>query len=143
MWPPRSKVTSENRGLQEGYRSGLEDKVAQQLKALGIPVNYEEEIIEYVKPSKTHKYHPDFILPNGVVVETKGRFVTADRQKHLLIQEQHPKRDIRFVFSNSRGRISKKSSTTYAMWAEKHGFKYSDKLIPKEWIDERPANHSN
>ncbi len=142
MWPPRSKATSENRGLQEGYRSGLEDKVAQQLKALGIPVNYETEIIEYTKPARVHKYHPDFRLPNSIYIETKGRFVTADRQKHLFIKAQCPNKEIRFVFSNSRGRISKKSSTTYADWCTKNGFKYADKLIPKEWIDERPT-HSN
>jgi hypothetical protein len=123
----------------EGYRSGLEEKVAQQLQALGIPVNYETEIIEYTKPAKVHKYHPDFKLPNGIYIETKGRFVSADRQKHLLVKAQNPERDLRFVFSNSRGRISKQSQTTYADWCQKNGFKYADKLVPKGWIDERPS----
>lgn len=134
-WPPRSKAISE-RGLIEGYRSGLEEKIAQQLKALGIAPNYETEIIEYTKPAKVSKYHPDFRLPNRIYIETKGRFVTADRQKHLLIKAQRPDKEIRFVFSNSRSRISKKSKTTYADWCQKNGFKYADKMIPKEWIDE-------
>lgn len=135
----RTTRTSKPRtvGLREGFRSGLEDQVSDQLASLGVPVEYESFKIEYVKPSKPSKYTPDFRLPNGIIIETKGRFVTADRQKHLLVKEQHPHLDIRFVFSNSRSRISKQSKTTYAMWCEKHGFLYADKLIPKEWIKER------
>ena len=52
------------------------------------------------------------------------------------MKAQHPGRDIRFVFSNSRAKISKASKTTYAMWAEKHGFKYADKLVPEAWLRE-------
>lgn len=93
--------------------------------------------IKFMEPAKGRTYTPDFILPNGIIVETKGRFVTADRQKHLLIKAQHPELDIRFVFSNSRSRISKLSATTYGMWCDKNGFKYADKLIPKEWLKEK------
>lgn len=121
-------------GLKEGFRSGLEDKVAEQLRAAGIDPQYEQHVIEYLKPARKSKYHPDFRLPSGVYVETKGRFVTADRQKHILIKAQHPDIEVRFVFSNSRARISKTSKTTYADWCIKHGFAYADKLIPKEWL---------
>jgi hypothetical protein len=62
-------------------------------------------------------------------------FSTKDRQKHLLIQKQNPKLDIRFVFSNSKLKLNKKSKTTYGMWCETHGFKYADENVPKEWID--------
>lgn len=132
------KATPVARGIREGYRSGLEESVGAQLASLNVPFKYEdkEEIIVYVEPETKHKYHPDFVLPNGVIVETKGRFVTADRQKHLLIQKQHPDKDIRFVFSRSNTTISKSSKTTYADWCNKHGFKYADKLIPLEWIKE-------
>jgi hypothetical protein len=51
-----------------------------------------------------------------------------------LIKQQHPELDIRFVFSNSRSRISKQSKTTYADWCEKNGFMFADKSIPKEWL---------
>lgn len=74
------------------------------------------------------------MLANGIVVETKGRFITADRQKHLLVKAQHPDLDIRFVFSNSRTRISKTSKTTYADWCRKYGFMFADKSIPPEWM---------
>lgn len=124
-------------GLKHGYRSGLEDKVAKALEALGIDPRYEQEKITYVVPTRKATYTPDFRLPNGIFVETKGRFVVADRQKHLFIKAQHPELDIRFVFSNSKAKISKTSQTTYAMWCEQHGFKYADKEIPSEWLNER------
>lgn len=124
------------RGIVEGYRSGLEEKLAAQLSLAGVDVAYESMTIPYEKPASEHKYTPDFPLPNGIIIESKGRFVTADRQKHLLIKKQHPELDIRFVFSNSRARISKTSTTTYAAWCEKYGFKFADKLIPPEWLTE-------
>lgn len=133
----KTKKTSEARGIREGYRSGLEEKVADQLEAAGIVAKYEEEVIHYLKPARKSRYTPDFVLPNGIIIETKGRFVTADRQKHLLVKEQHPNLDIRFVFSNSRTRISKQSKTTYAMWCEKYGFEYADKAIPSMWLKEK------
>lgn len=120
--------------LIHGYRSGLEEKVALQLGLAGINVSYESSKILYVTPETLHKYTPDFILPNGIIIETKGRFLVADRKKHLLIKEQHPDLDIRFVFTNSKAKITKVSKTSYAMWCTQHGFKYADKLIPTEWL---------
>lgn len=128
-------MSNKSYGLKHGYRSGLEDKIAKQLEEAGIPYKYEQRKIEY-RVEKTSKYTPDFELPNGIIVETKGRFVVADRMKHLLVKEQHPDLDIRFVFSNSKVKLSKTSKTTYAQWADKHGFKWADKLIPKEWLEE-------
>jgi len=61
----------------------------------------------------------------------------SDRVKHLLIREQHPELDIRFVFSNSGNKLGKKSSTTYAQWCDKYGFKYADGFIPVEWTKEK------
>jgi hypothetical protein len=119
-----------------GFRSGLESAVHAQLTGAGLDVAYEAERIEYTKPARKSKYTPDFRLPSGVYIETKGRFTTEDRQKHLLIKEQHPHLDIRFVFSNSRARISKQSATTYADWCTKHGFKFHDKVVPTAWIKE-------
>jgi hypothetical protein len=117
-----------------GYRSGLEMTIAEDLKAVGIDGEYEQHIINYTKPATQHKYHPDFRLPNGIYVETKGRFLTDDRRKHLLIKEQHPELDIRFLFQNSKTKISKASKTTYADWCIKHGFQFADKVIPEEWL---------
>jgi hypothetical protein len=129
--------TSKEVGLALGFRSGLEEVIGQQIKdATGLDPAYESIKIEYLKPSKVSKYTPDFPLPNGIIVETKGRFETADRQKHLLIKAQHPHLDIRFVFSNSRQRIRKGSPTLYADWCRKHGFQFADKRIPSSWFTE-------
>jgi hypothetical protein len=123
-------------GRVAGFRSGLEDKIAASLKARGVAVGYECMTLEYTLPEKVRRYTPDWRLPNGVIVESKGRFVTADRQKMLAVKAQHPHLDIRFVFSNSNARISKQSSTTYAMWCERHGFPFADRDIPDHWLKE-------
>jgi hypothetical protein len=120
-----------------GYRSGLEVTVARQLEALNIPFDYEKFKIKY-EVHEVRTYSPDYVLPNSIIVETKGRFVTADRKKHLLVREQHPELDIRFVFSNSKAKISKGSKTSYADWCNKYKFQFADKLIPQEWLDEVP-----
>lgn len=117
-----------------GFRSGLEEKVAKQLTEAGVAYEYETTKIKYVVPESVHKYTPDFVLPNGVVVETKGRFTLSDRKKHLLIQKQRPDLDIRFVFSNSKTKISKGSKTSYADWCDKNNFIFADKEIPEEWL---------
>jgi hypothetical protein len=121
---------------KQGKRSGLEVQIADAL--FGVCVFEEEKDIPAIpyKQTKDRKYHPDFRLPNGIIIEAKGWFKTTDRQKHLCIKYQHPDLDIRFVFSNSKNKIGKKSSTTYAMWCEKNGFKYADKVVPQAWIEE-------
>ena len=117
-----------------GFKSGLEETISQQIESQGIKVEYETEKVPYIIPASNHTYSPDFKLPNGIRVETKGRFVAADRKKHLLVKEHNPNLDIRFVFSNSKNKISKKSKTTYGDWCEKNGYKYADKIIPIEWF---------
>ena len=97
------------KALASGYRSGLEEENDQHLKKLGVSAGYESTKFGYVKPSRSASYTPDFVLPNGIIIETKGRFVTADRQKHILLSDQHPDLDIRFVFSNPNTRIDRKS----------------------------------
>jgi hypothetical protein len=116
------------------FKSGLEYNIAKQLDNLGIAVEYETTKIKYQR--KVSTYTPDFMLPNGVIIEGKGRFKSEDRAKHLLIKEQYPELDIRFVFSNSSSKLNKNSKTTYAAWCDKHGFLYADKVIPESWLDD-------
>jgi len=123
-----------NLGRSLGFRSGLEVKVADQLKKAGVGVEYEVTKIKY-QVDEIRTYTADFQLPNGIIVETKGRFTAADRKKHLLIQKQHPDKDIRFVFQTSKAKINKGSKTTYADWCNKHGFIYAEKEIPTEWLN--------
>ena len=119
-------------------RSGLEERVAQQLNNVGVKFKYETLTISFTQPEEERCYTPDFILDNGIIVETKGQFVTSDRKKHKIIKKQFgDEYDIRFVFSNPNTRIGKKSKTTYADWCLTYGFKFAEGDIPQAWIDER------
>ena len=129
-------ATAKQVAIKYGFRSGLEERVAEQLDQLGIEYTYEKVKLKYIKPASQHVYTPDFVLANGIIVETKGRFLAPDRQKHILVKRHNPDLDIRFVFSNSNARISKTSKTTYAMWCRKHGYQFADKTIPQEWLNE-------
>lgn len=140
MWQQRLKrtkrLTSKQVGLRYGFRSGLEEQVATELRNNSVMYEFEKTKLKYVKPQKAHTYTPDFYLPKqNIYIETKGLFTTQDRQKMRLVKEQHPELDIRFVFSNSKLKLNKKSKTTYGMWCETHGFKYADENVPKEWIN--------
>jgi len=126
--------------IKHGWRSGLEKSLAAYLDERNISYEYEEHKVKYTVPERQATYTPDFYVTTRsgklIIIETKGRFVTADRQKMLLVKEQHPDLDIRFVFSNPKTRISKKSKTTYAAWCMKHGFPYAAKVAPEEWLNE-------
>ena len=133
VYPKRSKLRQS--ALKAGFRSGLEQDNAKHLETHDTTYEYEKFKVKFTAKPKT--YTPDFKLSNGIIVETKGRFISSDRAKHLLVKEQHPELDIRFVFSNSNQRLSKASSTTYGGWCERHGFLYADGLVPIEWMKER------
>jgi hypothetical protein len=118
--------------LAKGFRSGLEDAVAASLNKRGIPdYTYEKHTVRYLVPSRMARYTPDFVLPNGIVVETKGQWTPADRQKIELVVRQFPELELRMVFSNPNAKIQKASKTTYAMVCEKIGIPYAAKDIPK------------
>jgi len=121
---------------KHGYRSGLEQLVLESLKKRNCNAQYECIKIEW-EDLNYRSYTPDFLLPNGIIIETKGRFTTEDRMKHLAIQKQHPNLDIRFVFTNSKAKLRKGSKTSYADWCDKNGFLYADKDVPQEWIEEK------
>ncbi len=123
------------RGKMYGYRSGLEKKINDFLESVGIEPKYESIKIPY-RVEKDCKYTPDFPVSPHIYIETKGRFMAEDRVKHLLLKEQYPEYDFRFVFTNSKAKLYKGSKTSYADWCEKHGFKYADKVIPQEWIED-------
>ena len=130
------------------YRSGLEEKTAKSLEEMGVPFTFETLKIPYIIPASNHKYTPDFIITTKsgktLIIETKGIWTYQDRLKHLLIREQHPELDIRFVFDRSKSKISKVSVTTYADICNGMGrgkfkgttWQYADKRIPEEWIEE-------
>lgn len=139
--PGRTKV--ERLTLSDGrdivVRSGAEKRIARQLDQAGVEVLHETQRLEYVV---THKYIPDFELPNGILVEVKGYTEGwasgKDRQKMLRVREAYPDVDLRIVWSSPRfasGRIRAGSKTTNDEWAQAHGFKTAVGEIPAEWLE--------
>ena len=128
------------RAIQHGWRSGLEESLAADLQSKGIEYAYEQTTLHYIVPQRTARYTPDFYVTTRsgkvIVIESKGYFPTANRQLMILVKNEYPELDIRFVFSRSRQTISHKSKTTYGMWCQKHGFPFADRLVPEEWLDE-------
>ena len=123
------------------YRSKFEASVAKNLDDNKIKFSYETINIDYIISSS---YCPDIIFDNGIICEIKGLFRKEERRKHLAIKAQHPTLDIRFVFQNSKTKLTKaKGSLTYAKWCERHGFLYADKIIPPEWYEHKGKNCSS
>ncbi len=119
------------------YKSGLEQNIASQLKEAGVDFEYETKRLKFTIPARTATYTPDFHIGN-MVIEAKGYFRKAsDRQKLVLVKQAYPDMDLRLVFQKASNPIYKGSSTTYAKWAEDHGFKWADGgRIPDEWLEE-------
>lgn len=103
------------------------------LEALGIGYEYEPFSLEWYPDSKW--YTPDFVLPNGIIIEVKGRLTVHDRQKMLKVRDQHPELDIRFVFAVDN-KLNPSSKTRYSGWCAKHGFLYAFGSVPREWAEE-------
>ena len=121
-------------GYRLPYRSKFEVKVAADLGKRKIDFQYEKVSFDYVP--KIRNYTPDFYLPDSkIYIETKGRLTTNDRVKHLLIKDQYPDLDIRFVFVNADNKISRTSKTTYANWCDRHKFLWAESLVPMEWLN--------
>ena len=114
------------------FRSKLEEKVADLLVELGVKYEYETTKVPYVIE---HIYTPDFILPNGVVLECKGYWDADDRRKIKAVKTLNPDLDLRFIFQAPFNTISKKSKTTYARWCEKHNIPWTSFTnIPLQWL---------
>ena len=119
----------------KGFRSGLEQIIAKQIKHAGHKLRYETIKIKWIDFS-VRSYTPDFVLDNGIIIEAKGFWSTADRRKHVEIKKQHTDLDIRMVFENSKRKIRKGSQTTYGGWCEKKEILFCDRVIPKSWLKE-------
>tara|TARA_Y100000592_G_C5419950_1_gene292661 strand:- start:123 stop:617 length:495 start_codon:yes stop_codon:yes gene_type:complete len=115
------------------YRSMFEINIAKALAKNNVTFEYESKKLTYIP--KPRNYTPDFYIPHKeLYIETKGHLDKGDRVKMLLVKQQHPDLDIRFVFLNAKNKIYRGSKTTYAAWATKHGFVWAEKAIPEEWL---------
>jgi hypothetical protein len=141
------KLALENAEIETPFKSKLEKRVADQLQRAGIKYDYETIVVPYKVPARDAKYTPDFPCPADIIIEAKGRFGhrgkggAQERQKLILVKEQHPHLDIRIVFQNAKlpiyGKGKNASKTNYAKWATDHGFQFADKgVVPAAWIEE-------
>jgi predicted small secreted protein len=122
-------------------KSGLEEVVYTYLTKNKCTFKYEGLKVTYFQPEIKKTYKPDFPIKGSFIVETKGAFNSADRKKMKLVKSQNPKLDIRFIFSNSKTKIGKKSKTTYAKWCELNDFPYhciysTKEVFPTQWLKE-------
>lgn len=125
------------------YRSWLEADFAAFLEEAGSEFHYEEDTLPYVVPAQIHTYTPDFKLPNGIIVETKGRWTSDDRKKMGLVIEQHPNKDIRMLFAIDN-KLSPRSRTRYSDWCAKRSIKYAvGTTVPLEWLEEPGPDEEN
>ena len=121
-------------------RSKLELKFEEILKDFAVEYDYEVTKIPYTIPESKHTYTVDWTLLNGMLLETKGYL--SDHQegyKYVLLKQQHPDLDLRFVFDNPN-KLCGGTKMTHAKWAEKYGFKWcgiKDTEQIRTWIKEQ------
>ncbi len=115
------------------YRSGMEARIVPPLLVYGAA--YEPLYLRF--PAKDRSYTPDVVLTNGIAIEIKGYFTSADRSKMLLVMAAYPELDLRMVLASPDKKLNKKSLTTESAWCEKHGIAWAKKDVPAHWVWEK------
>lgn len=112
------------------FRSGMEDRIVPPLLLLG--ALYEPIRLTYA--ANPRFYIPDLVLPNGIAIEIKGWFTSADRSKMVQVKQQYPLLDLRMVLASPRQKLNKTSKTTQAAWCEKHNIPWAHNEVPAKWV---------
>lgn len=117
------------------FRSKLEAAVWASIAEVQSGAQFESLKLPY---TLEHTYTPDIILPNGVILEVKGKFIQKGhdcRPKMLAIKRAFPDLDIRFILQNPGAPAAPRAKMTHSEWCDKHGFKWCHyKTIPPEWL---------
>jgi len=125
------------------FRSGLEAGIARQLKAAGIPYEYEAVKIPYIRNRKLSRYCPDFVVGGDIILEAKGYFVAGlvDADKLIRVVTQHDGLDLRIIYQDATKKLQVGGEElTYAEWTDRYGLKWTDGgKVPDEWLDEIKA----
>lgn len=116
------------------FRSKFEETIYGAARRARRSIKHEPFFIPYVMRGS---YLPDFVLPNGIIVEAKGYLDAAACRKMKAVKASNPDLDIRFVFQNANGKRNKRAKLKNWEWAEKHGFPWSEGTIPLSWFKEK------
>lgn len=120
-------------------RSKLEMKFEEILKSSTQDYDYEVTKISYIVPESKHVYTVDWTIKRKLLIETKGYLSDhQERNKYVLLKQQYPELDLRFVFDNPN-KLCGGTKYTHAKWAEKHNFPYCsirDIDVIQKWIEE-------
>ena len=124
-------------------RSKLELKFEEIIKSFEVEYDYEVTKIPYTVPESSHNYTVDWTFINGLLVETKGYLSDhKERYKYVLLKQQHPDLDLRFVFDNPN-KLCGGTKQTHGAWATKYGFKWcsiKDVDQIQQWIKDGKTN---
>ena len=116
------------------FKSKLEEQVWKILKSNFPSVKYEPDKFKYIQPEKERTYIPDFKTgKRNIYLEAKGKLDLDTRQKMVWFRDSNPTIRIIFLFMNPDNKITKRSKTTYAMWATDNGFEWLD--FRKDWLN--------
>lgn len=120
-------------------RSKLEMKFEEILKSSTQDYDYEVTKISYIVPESKHVYTVDWTVKRKLLIETKGYLSDhQERNKYVLLKQQYPELDLRFVFDNPN-KLCGGTKYTHAKWADKHGFTWCsirDIDVIQKWVEE-------
>ena len=115
------------------FKSKLEEKVWATLKREYPTVKYEPQKFKFIQPEIERTYIPDFKTGRtSIFLEAKGKLDLETRKKMVWFKQSNPSIRIIFLFQNPDNKITKRSKTTYAMWATDNGFEWLD--FRKDWL---------
>jgi hypothetical protein len=116
------------------FKSKLEEKVWAVLKKEFSTVKYEPQRFKFIQPEVERTYIPDFKTGrSNIFIEAKGKLDLETRKKMVWFRDSNPTIRIIFLFMNPDNKITKRSKTTYAMWATDNGFEWLD--FRKDWLN--------
>lgn len=119
------------------FRSKFEETIWDAAKRSRKSLVFEPHYIPYIIKGN---YLPDFILPNGIIIEAKGYLDAGSCRKMLSVKASNPHLDIRFIFQNANGKRNKRAKLRNWEWAEKHGFPWHESTIPLSWWEEKRSD---
>lgn len=119
-------------------KSKFKSKFEQQIAGiLGKRAEYEPDKLTFIQPAVERTYVPDWKIGDNTYIESKGKLDLETRKKMVWVKEQYPHCKFYILFQNAFNRITKRSNTTYAEWAERNGFEWGHfpNGIPPEWFN--------